>query len=642
MFPHYANAEMTKKYLSCIHKRLQSAFDNTSLTLPNHITFLDVSNKHHVEHLHQNMLHVSSIIVQTHGQQTVVLMPPISEQHPYHYLLDSTGHFLFNKEIDLSASDSVLNYESRLAHATLYSIHLNPGDILLVPANWFIYRKSLSISVSMSLNYLSSDKWRLFSFQFEPMEQKHEHEHDHDHKYLTQEQCAVKAWADKEIKKHPPHDEYKIIHACKNIQKTRSDAREKVLNLLYLDLVSLPDAIFRIPHLKALDLLHNKLTSFSLSHMQNLVSLNLAANKLTSFSLNHMKNLKSLNLTNNQLTFFSLDHVENLTSLNVAFNQLLSFSLNPMKSLVSLNLSSNKLPSFSLSHMPKLASLNLAVNELTSFSLHHIKNLVSLDLTHNQLTSFSLSHVDNLISLYLAHNQLTSFSLSQMKALNSLDLSYNALSSFLSCNLPSVTHINLCHNHLSNLNSNCISSLNTNQRITLNLQDNPWSIDAMIQIYADLSKRSGKNVTNYPDWFLPITHIKRHAITYENFLHLLFQNNISPSSQNFCLKCPITRLNPCQVIFFVTNNKRYIIYDADALIQWMCVQWPRIQWREQPPPYLLLSEEEEEEEEGYTDPSTREPLTLKRLMSANELCVLQYLKEELGPVFTENMDLVHN
>ena len=92
MFQHHASAEkikrqkdIKKRQLSCMHKTFQSTFDKTSLTLPTHITFLEGSNKHHVEYLHQNMVDVSNAIVQTHGQQKVVLMPPISEQHPYHH-----------------------------------------------------------------------------------------------------------------------------------------------------------------------------------------------------------------------------------------------------------------------------------------------------------------------------------------------------------------------------------------------------------------------------------------------------------------------------------------------------------------------------------------------------------------------------
>ena len=177
------------------------------------------------------MIHVSSVIVQTHGNQKVVLMPPISEQHPYPHWLNLTGQFFLNKEIDLSTSDSILNNESRLAHATLYSVYLHPDDMLLVPVNWFIYRKSFSTSVSISLNYLSGDKWRFFCFQAESMEQKHEHNHE----YLTQKKYAATEWMNMEIHQHP-HNKCNIMHACKNIQKTIIDATQQVLDLRYLKL----------------------------------------------------------------------------------------------------------------------------------------------------------------------------------------------------------------------------------------------------------------------------------------------------------------------------------------------------------------------------------------------------------------------
>ena len=480
MFQHHTSAEMTKEHLSSMYKKLQSDFEKTSLTLPNHITFLDVSNKHHVEHLHQNMLHVSSVIVQTHGQQTVVLMPPISEQHPYHDLFNSTGQFLFNKEIDLSASDSVLNNEPRLAHATLYSIHLNPGDILLVPANWFIYRKSISPSISMSLNCLSGDTWPLFCFQAEFMKQKHD-------EHLIQEKYAINAWANMEMQNHPDN-KCGVIHACKRIQEAVSDATQQVLNLSFLNLSSLPDAIFRIPHLKTLDLACNKLTSFSLSHMKNLVSLDLTCNELTSFSLSHMPKLTSINLKSNQLISFSFSHVENLVSIDLANNRLPSFSLSHMKNLVSLDLAFNALTSFSSSHMPKLTllnlqcnqliffslshmehpvSLNLAHNQLTSVSLNDVKNLVSLNLAYNQLTSFSLSHVEHLVSLNLVNNRLTSFSLSHVKKLVSLNVQNNKLISFSLSHVENSVSLYLAHNKLTSFSLNHVKNL-----VLLHLQYN--------------------------------------------------------------------------------------------------------------------------------------------------------------------------
>ena len=101
----------------------------------------------------------------------------------------------------------------------------------------------------------------VFFVHAEPMEKKHEHE------YLTLEKRAVTEWADMEMQQHP-RNEYCIIYACKSIQQAISDATQQVLNLNCCDLSSLPDAIFRRPHLKTLHLGGNRLTFFSLRDMK--------------------------------------------------------------------------------------------------------------------------------------------------------------------------------------------------------------------------------------------------------------------------------------------------------------------------------------------------------------------------------------
>ena len=619
------NTKKTKKQLSLLHKSMQFTFDKTSFTIPTHITFLEISNKHHVKHLHQNMIHVSNVIVQTHGQQKVVLMPPISKQHPYHHLLNSAGQFIFNKEIDFSASNSVLNNESRLAHTTLYSIHLYPGDLLLVPENWFIYRKSFSTSVSMSLNYFSGDTCHLFCFQAKSMQSE----------YFTKEKRAVETWANMAIQQRP-QNAYNILDASNNIQATINDATQQVLDLHCLKLHSLPNAFSWIPHLKALHLAYNQLTYFFFGHMNNLVSLDVSSNQLLSFSSSHMPKLTSLNLTYNKLTSCSLSDMPKLASLDLTSNQLTSFSLSHMPKLSSLNLSYNELTSFSLSHMPKLSSLDVSYNELASFSLIGVEKLASLNLAYNTLTSFSLAHVEHLVSLNLASNQLTSFSFGHAKILVSLNLSYNKLNNFLIYALPSVTHIDLSYNCLFHLGQNCIRSISNNQRITLDLRDNPWSEEGITQIQRDLSQRLGEHIIHYPIWvtnkyrrFLIVEKIKHNAMKYENFLNLLSYYNIFPSPNNPCLQCSITLTTPCHIIFFMTRNKCYIIYDSDALVRWMHTKWKQT-------PLPLLNEE------VVQDPSTREPITPHNLISAQQPHVLQYLQQKLGSVSTENIGLIHD
>ena len=219
----------------------------------------------------------------------------------------------------------------------------------------------------------------------------------------------------------------------------------------------------------------------------------------------------------------------------------------------------------------------------------------------------------------MARNQLTSFSLSHMKTLTSLNVSNNKLSNFLSYDLPNVTHINLSHNNLSHLGQDCISSINMHQNIELDLRDNPLSNEGRTHIQKDLLKRSGYLVVYYPPVWLPLTrHINNHKMKHKDFIHLLFRHNMLPLSENNCLECPITKETAHQVIFFMTSNKRYIIYDADALIKWIHTTNSKI----------------------VADPYTRESFTFKNLMSAEAPCVLEYLKQELKPVTTENMGLI--
>ena len=131
---------------------------------------------------------------------------------------------------------------------------------------------------------------------------------------------AINAWANMEIQNHP-YNKRNIIHACKKIQEAVSDT-QLVLNLSCMKLSSLPDVIFRIPHLKTLVLAYNELTSFSLSHMPQLTSLDLEDNQLTSFSLSHMKNLAFLYLSNNQLSSFLSCDLPSVTHIYLRNNNL--------------------------------------------------------------------------------------------------------------------------------------------------------------------------------------------------------------------------------------------------------------------------------------------------------------------------------
>ena len=95
-------------------------------------------------------------------------------------------------------------------------------------------------------------------------------------------------------------------------------------------------------------------------------------------------------------------------------------------------------------------------------------------------------------------------------------------------------------------------------------------------------------------------------IAHKNFMDLLSKNT-SPSSEEDCLQCPIICTNPCQVIFLITRNNRYQIYDAKILIQWIKQSKSKI----------------------ATHPYTRAPLTLEHIISAHNTCVFQHLEQEI-------------
>ena len=92
----------------------------------------------------------------------------------------------------------------------------------------------------------------------------------------------------------------------------------------------------------------------------------------------------------------------------------------------------------------------------------------------------------------------------------------------------------------------------------------------------------------------------------------------------------------------MTPTKHYIIYDADAFAQWM-----QSQWKSDPPLTLTLREEMllsscTTSDKVVQDPCTKEPITLHNIISAQQPCVLQYLRQKLGPGSTENIGMIHD
>ncbi|MBS0653286.1 MAG: leucine-rich repeat domain-containing protein [Verrucomicrobia bacterium] len=216
------------------------------------------------------------------------------------------------------------------------------------------------------------------------------------------------------------------------------------LNLISLQLKTLPSEIGLFTGLQRLDLSYNRLNSLpdSIGNLNALTHLYLAGNQLSSLpeSIGNLSALTRLDLSCNQLSSLpdSIGNLSALTGLSVSTNQLsfLPDSIGNLRALSWLNLPSNQLSSLpdSIGNLRALSWLNLSFNQL-SFLPEPVGNLLALtrlDLSYNQLSSppDSIGNLRALSWLNLESNELSFLpeSIGNLRALTRLSLSYNQLS----------------------------------------------------------------------------------------------------------------------------------------------------------------------------------------------------------------------
>jgi internalin A len=224
---------------------------------------------------------------------------------------------------------------------------------------------------------------------------------------------------------------------------TGKDGKYYELNAPGAQLEMLPEDVCKLPHLRHLDLSHNKLTTLpdSLLHLRHLHHLDISGNKLTQlpeviFKLSQLQHLnvsankltlipevaiqlqqlQSLNLSNNGLWFTPpfIEQLTQLRTLDLSNNSLafLSESLGNLTKLRSLEVSGNKLASLpeSLGRMTQLQALYLADNQLTELPefIARLTQLRELNLSSNSLTKLpeSLLQLAKLKGLYLHENEI--------------------------------------------------------------------------------------------------------------------------------------------------------------------------------------------------------------------------------------------
>jgi Leucine-rich repeat (LRR) protein len=208
---------------------------------------------------------------------------------------------------------------------------------------------------------------------------------------------------------------------------------ETHLDLSYMNITELPEAIVNIKHLESLDLKYNQLTELleSIGKLTQLRKLNLSWQNIKTLSetIRNLTQLESLNLSGNKLTKLP-DSIGNL-------NQLLALDLSWQ------NLT--ELPD-SIGNLTQLKFLNLRGNRLTEFpdSIGKLSHLESLDLRGNRLTKLpeSIGKLARLKYLYLSKNQLTKLpeSIGNLTNLNTLSLDQNNLTD-LPISIGNLSHL---------------------------------------------------------------------------------------------------------------------------------------------------------------------------------------------------------
>nr|XP_058942270.1 uncharacterized protein LOC131770568 [Pocillopora verrucosa] len=213
----------------------------------------------------------------------------------------------------------------------------------------------------------------------------------------------------------------------------------KELNLSWLDLLELPEAVLELTELEELDLSWNKLKTIpeNVGKLNNITELNVRGNQLSIFpaSLTQLKKLKRLYISHNKLTTIpdAIGEMVALEGLDLSYNQLtvLSPAIKQLKKLKWLNISHNKLTTIpdAIGEMVALEGLDLSYNQLTVLSpaIKQLKKLEWLNISHNKLTTISdaigemkqLWHGNPFTGLDLSYNQLTVLSpaIKQLKKL---------------------------------------------------------------------------------------------------------------------------------------------------------------------------------------------------------------------------------
>lgn len=259
-----------------------------------------------------------------------------------------------------------------------------------------------------------------------------------------------------------------IIITVAAAQQTDRPDTVKVLTLNQLDLVSIPDVVYRFPNLEELDLSKNQLTQLPARLTRDLPQLrrlSVLRNDIPDDSVFFTKNnhLTALNLQGNKLTRIpsSVRLNRKLESLWMGNNELSELNTKPLHGLRRLNdlnlynAGLSRLPA-SIKRLRHLTVLDLYYNKLTTLpkQLGKLKRLDQLALAYNDLTELppALAKLKRLRQLYAHHNRISQLppAFTRMRNLQKLDLGNNwiTVAPPVLANLPALSDLDMTGNNL--------------------------------------------------------------------------------------------------------------------------------------------------------------------------------------------------
>ncbi|NBB19319.1 hypothetical protein GVN20_08140 [Runella sp. CRIBMP] len=259
-----------------------------------------------------------------------------------------------------------------------------------------------------------------------------------------------------------------VISSLEAAHSTTRPDTVKILALNQLELMTVPDVIYRFTNMKELNLSFNELknVSIDISRLPKLQQIWLNNNQLTDSNLQLTKNktLRILNIQGNQFTNIpaAVKNCRRLKSLWMGYNNLTTLnqrSFTKMRRLQDINLYSCGLKFIpkGIVKLRRLEVIDLYYNQLSTLpsSLSRMRKLQQLALSHNQLTQLpnNLGKLKKLQTLYLHHNRLAQLpkSIGKLKSLQILDIGYNQFSTLPNqiAYLQRVEEIDMSYNNLS-------------------------------------------------------------------------------------------------------------------------------------------------------------------------------------------------